>query len=104
MARISSLEVVGREGEREALVTAARRAAGGDAGFVFVTGEAGIGKTRLVRDLAARGRDDGWSVRWGECVPSVAGELPYAPVFAALREDLGELPGPSPPARAQVFE
>jgi predicted ATPase len=49
---------------------------------VLVAGDAGIGKTRLVREFTAAAEA---TVLWGDCVPMQAGELPYAPFTAALR-------------------
>jgi class 3 adenylate cyclase len=46
--------VVGRDGELERLADAWRRAEGSDGAIVHVTGEAGIGKSRLVRTLVER--------------------------------------------------
>ena len=39
----------------------------------------------MARELADRARERGQRVLWGECVPLQAGELPYAPLVAALR-------------------
>ncbi len=49
--------LVGRTGERALLQALAERAAGGTRAAVLIRGEAGIGKTRLVEDLAAHARD-----------------------------------------------
>src|SRR3954470_10152273 len=93
--------MVGRAAEVAVLAAARELAARGRARFVLVSGEAGIGKTRLVRALAQRARADGWRILWGECVPAVAGELPYAPFVAALRDELGNrLAAPAPRMRA----
>jgi DNA-binding CsgD family transcriptional regulator len=54
---------------------------------VLVTGDAGVGKSRLVREGMARAAG-GMVVLWGECLP-VAGTLPLLPVASAL----GELAG-----------
>jgi DNA-binding CsgD family transcriptional regulator/tetratricopeptide (TPR) repeat protein len=52
---------------------------------VLVAGEAGIGKSRLISELAARARASGVTVLVGECIPVGEGELPYAPIVGALR-------------------
>ena len=83
--RVSSPLTVGRTDTVAALDDALAQVAAGDPRLVLVAGEAGIGKTRMARELADRARADGHRVLWGECVPLQAGELPYAPIVAALR-------------------
>jgi len=58
---------VGRDAELSTLRDALARAQAGDAVLSLVTGEAGIGKTRLVEQLAARARAQGVRVVWGRC-------------------------------------
>ena len=48
--------VVGREAELSALRTALAAALDGAGGLVFVSGEPGIGKSRLARELADQAR------------------------------------------------
>ncbi|MEO8082427.1 MAG: AAA family ATPase, partial [Ardenticatenales bacterium] len=78
--------LVGRDAERRALATAWRTAADGRGGVVVVSGEAGMGKSRLVagllEDVAADGR-----VWYGRCHESTA-NAPYAPLVQALRDGL----------------
>ena len=88
--RVSSPEMVGRSETLAALTLALAQAPG----VVLVAGDAGIGKTRLVRELAAAAEA---TVLWGDCVPMQAGELPYAPFATALRG----IVGPAPPAAAE---
>ncbi|HUG85961.1 MAG TPA: AAA family ATPase [Euzebya sp.] len=57
--------LVGREPEMLRLECAWRRAAEGPAGVVMVSGEAGVGKTRLCQELAADTEEQGWAVRQG---------------------------------------
>jgi DNA-binding CsgD family transcriptional regulator/type II secretory pathway predicted ATPase ExeA len=92
--------MVGRSEALAALKAALERAPA----VVLVAGDAGIGKTRLVREFTAAAEA---TVLWGDCVPMQAGELPYAPFTAALRG----IAEPAPPtlrepgdARAQRFE
>ena len=73
-------------------------------------GEAGIGKTRLITELASHCATDGTRVLVGHCVPVGGGALPYAPIVEALRTLLGEigvgavreLVGPSWPELARL--
>jgi DNA-binding CsgD family transcriptional regulator len=103
--RLSSPEFIGRRHELGVLVAALERAAQGQAGAVLVGGEAGVGKSRLVHELLPHAQEAG--MRWveGDCVDLGDGELPYAPIVAALRalvRDVGEseLDAQLGPARA----
>ena len=52
----------------------------GDGGRVLVSGDAGIGKTRLLTELSARAVDRGWRVLTGHCVGEAGASLPYLPI------------------------
>jgi len=80
--RVSCPDLVGRTDEIGRLRDALARAAAGEPSAVVVSGEAGIGKTRLVGELVA-GVPDAVRVLRGGCVP-LAEELPYAPVVDLL--------------------
>src|SRR5262249_12913777 len=61
--------------------------------------ESGVGKTRLLAEFEARAADSGARILHGECLDLGEGELPYAPLLAALRpvarshdDALAELP------------
>jgi predicted ATPase len=83
--RVSSPVFVGRAGELERLETARVGATSFTPALVLLGGEAGVGKTRLVTELAARCAADGARVLVGGCLPLGEGALPYAPVVEALR-------------------
>ena len=68
LARLGAALARGREGNRE---------------LCFVTGEAGVGKTRLCRELAAQAHADGWLVLYGH--PQQENVVPYQPFVEALR-------------------
>jgi DNA-binding CsgD family transcriptional regulator/tetratricopeptide (TPR) repeat protein len=87
--------MVGRDDALAAAGEAVRAAAAGEARVVIVAGEAGVGKTRLVRELAARTAAEDTILLWGDCVPLDAGDLPYGAVIAALRTLPRELDAPT---------
>ena len=82
---------VGRERELGQLGRALDAARAGSGTAVVVAGEAGIGKTRLASELAARARDAGFEVLLGCSIDLVGTELPYLPFVEALRP-LGGFP------------
>jgi predicted ATPase len=106
----ASAELVGRADELARLGAALARAQRGSAAAVFVAGEAGVGKTRLLRGLEGRAEDRALRVVRGECT-AFAGGPPYAPVIEALRglaRDLGpaafdELVGAARPVLARLL-
>ena len=51
-----------------------------------MSGEAGIGKTRLLTEFAARTSAGGTRVLIGNCIELGEGELPHAPLAAILRQ------------------
>jgi hypothetical protein len=59
--------LVGRQRELELLAAALTEAEGGRGGLVLLSGEPGIGKTRLVEELARLARERQASVVWGRC-------------------------------------
>ncbi len=83
--RVSSRRFVGREPQLAELLRVLDEAREGRAWVALVAGESGVGKTRLVDELAARARERGARVLSGDCVELADGELPYAPLIGALR-------------------
>jgi DNA-binding CsgD family transcriptional regulator/tetratricopeptide (TPR) repeat protein len=75
--------LVGRAAELDQLLSAYEACALGAPQVILLGGEAGVGKSRLLREFRSRVRD-GW-VLIGGCVELGAGELPFAPFIAALR-------------------
>ena len=76
---------MGRERELAGVGAALERAADRRPAVALVAGESGVGKTRLVSELAARAREQGARVLTGDCVDLGDGELAYAPIVSALR-------------------
>src|SRR5262245_56714132 len=76
--------IVGRNAELTELERALREACAGRGGVWFASGEPGIGKTRLVEELAARAPGAGVGVYWGRCWEA-GGALAYFPWIEVLR-------------------
>jgi DNA-binding CsgD family transcriptional regulator len=90
--RMSSPVLVGRSGQLMALEAALAQAGRGGSPAVMIGGEAGVGKSRLVREFAERARGAGARVLTGGCLELGADSVPFAPFIAVLRglvRDLG---------------
>ena len=97
---------VGRERELAELERALAATQAGSGASVLLTGEAGIGKTRLASEFAGRARDAGFAILLGRSIPLVGTDLPYQPFVEALRP-LGPpwlLHGQSAGSQLLVFE
>jgi DNA-binding CsgD family transcriptional regulator/tetratricopeptide (TPR) repeat protein len=77
--------LVGRDRELARLLELHQRVAAGEAATVVVQGEAGIGKSRLMAELARTAETAGSLVLSGGCPPIAGRDLPLAPLLAALR-------------------
>src|SRR5436189_1774248 len=84
-ARMTSSRMIGRTAEVAELEAALTDAAAGRPSLVFVAGESGVGKTRILDEAARRAKAAGGRLLSGDCVELGEGELPYAPIVAALR-------------------
>ncbi len=72
---------------------AATAAASGQARTVLISGDAGIGKSRLITEAAAQARSEGFIVALGGCLQLGEVSVAYAPLVEALRDlrvQLGE--------------
>ncbi|TNY37144.1 helix-turn-helix transcriptional regulator [Thermomonospora catenispora] len=76
-------DLIGRRHELESLVGALERAQAGQAAVVLVSGDAGIGKSRLVAELCAIARERGGLVLQGQCA-ALGESMPYLPLADAL--------------------
>lgn len=97
-----SVRLLGRTSELDALERAARHALDGSFALVLIEGEAGVGKTRLLDELAT----SLVGVRLGRAGGSeLEQHLPYVPLAAALRDALTgvELDGGRRRALAQIL-
>jgi DNA-binding CsgD family transcriptional regulator len=83
---------VGRAEELDRLVGLLDRAERGRPAVGLIAGDAGVGKTRLLDELAARAGSRGVRVLVGGCMEAGDVGLPYVPFVDAFR-DLGTRPG-----------
>jgi nucleoside-triphosphatase THEP1 len=86
---------VGRRGELAELEAARERAGAGRGSLVILTGEPGIGKTRLLDELASRARPRGCDVFLGRCWEE-GGAPAYWPWIQVVRAAGGEFEQLSP--------
>jgi DNA-binding CsgD family transcriptional regulator len=85
MLRASSGRLVGRDGELTRLLGLLDDAGAGRPSHALISGDAGVGKTRLVAELASRAADRGFLVLSGRCA-ELGDSIPYLPLADALRE------------------
>ena len=83
------LPFTGREQQLDHLTDCWAAVDGGGSRAVVISGEAGIGKTRVAAELAARVVDGGSPVLYGRCDEGLA--VPYQPFVEALRSLLQTL-------------
>jgi DNA-binding CsgD family transcriptional regulator len=106
-----SLPIVGRAVERDVMTAVYASVAAGQPQLLLITGEAGIGKTRLIEDLVqqVRSAERAAQVRIGESAPLAGAALAYGPFVAALGERAawllgGDESGDMFVARHRLFE
>jgi class 3 adenylate cyclase/tetratricopeptide (TPR) repeat protein len=96
------LRFVGRKEERALLDAALERARGGDGGTIGIRGEAGVGKSRLLREFTRACRERGRQVHAARAAAHGRAP-PLSPVLALLRGLLGvEEQGEPEATRAQI--
>ncbi len=79
-----TIPFVGREAELQRLLEAWRQTILRSGSVLLVGGEAGVGKTRLLHELASRVRRSGALVLWGHCY-TFERALPYQPAVEILQ-------------------
>jgi predicted ATPase len=90
LREVPPLGYVGRREEREALAFLLDQAREGSRRVAFLSGEPGIGKTRLATHLAVEAHGDGTTVLFGRCDEELG--LPYGPWVEALGHYVREGP------------
>ena len=101
MSRAAVSPFVGRAaalGEVEAVLAAARNGTGT---LLLVTGEPGVGKSRLAREAVACAA--GYRTAWHRCAPAAAAFRPWTRLLGALAPGAAILP-PTPVDREAVFD
>ncbi|HVF40749.1 MAG TPA: AAA family ATPase [Gemmatimonadaceae bacterium] len=101
---------VGREEAIRALNQRLDRAVAGDGSFLLISGNAGVGKSRLVKELKREAAIRGVRVIEGRC-SSTESSVPYAPLMDALRfriergegEEAAKVLGPLRSILAPIF-
>ena len=98
--------LVGRAAELDIAAGVLAGAARGQAQVLLITGEAGIGKTRLAEEITKIAYGP---VRFGACVPGLGSTFPYGPFATALADRADRLFGEAgadtdPALRRQAFE
>lgn len=83
---VAAAPLVGRQHEWAQLLAAWRHASSGRPHFFLLSGEAGIGKTRLAEELLTWVERQGIATAMARCY-ATEGELAYAPLTAWLRSD-----------------
>lgn len=84
--RVADPGLIGRDEPLARLRAAAEDAARGQPRAVLVTGEAGIGKTRLVDAFVGELRATGWQAGTGHAVRLEGGSPPYLPFVQVLQD------------------
>ena len=98
-----SKAIVGRSQERELLNQAIEKTLLGKGQIVSIVGEAGIGKSRLTRDLTSRWMEHGYTLFGGSC-QSYGQAISYLPWSELLEAYLGLKKTDSPEQKAQKIE
>ena len=89
--RIARGRMVGRQTELGIAGALWRQAVAGRGQVLLVSGEPGVGKTRLVRELMAQAQISGGRVLQSEAHPE--GGAPYAPILRLVRQAAGDAVG-----------
>jgi predicted ATPase/DNA-binding CsgD family transcriptional regulator len=87
-------QLIGRDLILEAIEICLNQARGGQGQVFLVGGEAGVGKSRLVAEVCARARSEGFVVLAGYCAEQELSS-PYAPLRELLRRGFMQQPLPA---------
>ncbi|MDV7218360.1 ATP-binding protein, partial [Streptomyces prunicolor] len=87
---VAAAPLIGRDEELARLAGVLERARAGTAGAVLIAGDAGVGKTRVLDEVAVRAAGAGMTVLTGHCVDLGDVGLPYLPfteILGVLADD-----------------
>jgi adenylate cyclase len=87
-ARYGLSRMVGRRTQQREIEQAWQRAQSGEGQILAITGEAGVGKSRLIHECAKRCGDEGARVVEGYCL-SFGYNVPYLPIRDLIRSACG---------------
>ncbi|MFG1807579.1 helix-turn-helix transcriptional regulator [Streptomyces sp. NPDC049040] len=90
MAQIFGTPFIGRENDLARLTGVLERASAGDPRAVLLAGDAGVGKTRTLTEVAAHAAATGMTVLTGHCVDLGDVGLPYLPFTEILGAAAGD--------------
>jgi DNA-binding CsgD family transcriptional regulator/tetratricopeptide (TPR) repeat protein len=90
--RLVSPVFIGRRRQFDAAMSAIERTVGGRSSHLLVVGEAGIGKTRFIDEVAGLATNRGAIMIRGSCRAPGDGGLPYAPIAEGLRGFVRDAP------------
>ena len=82
---------IGRKSQLDLLDRCLQETLAGHPQLVLVQGEAGVGKTRLLKEIRAVALRHGVNACYGRCYADLA--LPYLPFVESLFSQLQEIPG-----------
>ena len=92
MLQVSGSKLVGRTAEFGRLIRLLDQAAAGEPVVALVSGDAGMGKTRLVAEVSVAAAGQGFMVLSGRCA-ELGDSVPYLPLADALRSAaIGQAP------------
>jgi DNA-binding NarL/FixJ family response regulator len=84
IARVSTERMVGRDGELARLLTLLDDAEAGRSVAALISGDAGVGKSRLTAEVSRLAGGRGFTVLTGQCA-ELGDSVPYLPLADALR-------------------
>lgn len=98
----SAVPFIGRSIELERMSRILTKADQGHVKTVFITGEAGIGKTRLAQEFVTRAKRHGWQV-WKGHADSINAKVSFSTLLQVFRVATNQLPSDEREALATEF-